>query len=216
MGTTSCHLGRGAPLGFCVFAIMTLAPLWAAGAAGAPPGGDAGDVILDDAGPGWKLLDQGLPPLTEQGATHVFYSDSGLLEIYAEPRTNCTSLGISSRSLELAVADQLGFQAQSDTGDGIAHMTGRMVDKDAAAALFSTARFTFLVISSGNDPVDAQSTVDHIVAVQAGADGGTIADTPAKPSRLDTILTDAPANVDLGEPLDVSSNSFACPDSADD
>ncbi len=168
----------------------------------APADETAADVILQEIGPDWTRTLPDPEPSTTEGAVRLFTSDDLTLQLHAEPRIDCTS-GVAGRSNNLALVRSLAFEELPSDNSGVERFTADLAGAPSAAAIFSTARFAFLVFVFANDDrVALRPVLDSVVALQAARDGGVVIDSGPSASRLDDIIIDTPPVPGLGNQFD--------------
>ena len=160
------------------------------------------EVILDEIGPGWTRTRPDPEPSTAEGAVRLFTSDDLTLQLHAEPSVDCSS-GVTGRSNNLALVRSLAFEELPTDDSGVERFTADTGGAPIAAAVFSTARFAFLVFVFANDHrIELSPVLDSVVALQAARDGGVVIDSGTAASRLDDIIIDSPPVPGLGNQLD--------------
>jgi hypothetical protein len=174
-------------------------------------GASAEDVIIDEIGPGWTLVEPGPEPNTVDSAVRLFSSEDATIQVLAEPSINCQT-GLTGRSDELLLIR--GLQREPAVSPGVdyfaADALGGLEGTASVAALFSTANFAFLLFAVGSDPIEMRAALELIVDRQAARDGGIVVAAVPAPSLLDHVMITTPPIGGLGDPVDLTTDQFAC------
>ena len=141
-------------------------------------------VLLDDLrallGDGWTRA----PAADGSGA--LWQQGDRFVQIDVAARPSCSADAVDPRLA--MVGSIVGLGAQPTGGDGrVTRYAGELAGTASLAAVFDTARFTFLVLLLGTPAEsDAMATdLDRIVAAQAALDGGVVRDrSVADPANL--------------------------------
>ena len=148
---------------------------------------------------------------TAAGSSRQFKSDTMVVQVFADPRLDCTT-GVSGHSAQLSFVRGLHLQSTTSALPGVEQFAGDFGAGTAGgAALFTTARFAFLLVAvTTRDNVDTRPDLDAIVVEQAARDGGIVEEVAPRASRLDDIMLVSPPVSGLGDGADLTAGGFSC------